>query len=464
MRGLSGLALALAGGVTAFYGLYPTLPERQDALDSVASLAGQWSFARDAATAGDAYPLGSSQETVPAVVDPTRRVFSPQAPLFQPQSQQFAVASGAHGPVTTVNSQPVVTPVADGTALVTSPVRTAEGVPAGPRSTAVAAPADQHAIPSPVRFAASTKAIDDDAQRALARSLQTELKRVGCYDGELHGAWTASSKRAMKSFIDRVNASLPVDEPDYILLTLVQGHAAIACGDTCPSNQVLASDGRCLPRAIVAQAAKKANRIAAQQKRPEADRRADSRMRTATAAQQDEAANGAAAKGNTKSLATVNAGWRTTTIAAVPTSSAAAAAAAPTAAAAPLVTSPAAVVTPLPGRMAIGGPVAGVGVAAPPVTSLSTAKSGPALAAAGAPDALAGDDAADRPPSVAAEDQRGLAQAHKGGVSEGRRVRPSRPRPSYAGADYAPRPSSSKSARIRAMHYNLFNNPYRTTN
>src|SRR5262245_23482919 len=46
----------------------------------------------------------------------------------------------------------------------------------------------------------------------LARELQKELRRVGCYEGEIHGAWTASTKRAMKAFTERVNASLPVEE------------------------------------------------------------------------------------------------------------------------------------------------------------------------------------------------------------------------------------------------------------
>jgi hypothetical protein len=64
---------------------------------------------------------------------------------------------------------------------------------------------------------------------ALARQLQSELKRVGCYDGELSGVWTPRTRVAMKAFTDRVNATLPVDKPDHILLALVQGHQAVAC-------------------------------------------------------------------------------------------------------------------------------------------------------------------------------------------------------------------------------------------
>ena len=67
---------------------------------------------------------------------------------------------------------------------------------------------------------------------ALARQLQSELKRVGCYDGEISGAWTPRTREAMKAFTTRVNATLPVDKPDHILLALVQGHRGVACAPT----------------------------------------------------------------------------------------------------------------------------------------------------------------------------------------------------------------------------------------
>ena len=44
------------------------------------------------------------------------------------------------------------------------------------------------------------------------------------HGGEISGVWTTSSRMAMKAFTDRVNASLPIDAPDYILLSLVQRH------------------------------------------------------------------------------------------------------------------------------------------------------------------------------------------------------------------------------------------------
>lgn len=106
----------------------------------------------------------------------------------------------------------------------------------------------------------SSKPGDDETRRDLTRNVQMELRRVGCYEGEITGAWTGSTKRAMSTFIDRVNAALPVEEPDYILLTLLQGHAERACGNGCPSGQSVSSDGHCLPNAVIAQTTRKAQR------------------------------------------------------------------------------------------------------------------------------------------------------------------------------------------------------------
>jgi len=44
------------------------------------------------------------------------------------------------------------------------------------------------------------------------------------------------------------------DWPNRILLTLIKGHVAPACGQICPEGQSLAADGRCLPVATPAAA------------------------------------------------------------------------------------------------------------------------------------------------------------------------------------------------------------------
>jgi hypothetical protein len=105
-------------------------------------------------------------------------------------------------------------------------------------------------------MASRTAAIPMDRDR-LARELQKELRRVGCYDGELNGVWTPAARRAMKTFTDRVNATLPIDEPDAVLFAMVQSQPDRVCGKPCPIDQGLGEDGRCLPNAILAKAASK---------------------------------------------------------------------------------------------------------------------------------------------------------------------------------------------------------------
>lgn len=108
-----------------------------------------------------------------------------------------------------------------------------------------------------------TAKLGDAATNAqLARDIQTQLQRVGCYGGEITGTWTPQTKTAMSAFMDRVNATLPVDEPDYILLMLVQGHKSQACSAECKSGEVAVEGGRCLPKAVVAQNARKTQRAA----------------------------------------------------------------------------------------------------------------------------------------------------------------------------------------------------------
>jgi hypothetical protein len=100
-------------------------------------------------------------------------------------------------------------------------------------------------------------------QGSLAEDLQRELARVGCYDGQINGVWTTSSRQAMKAFLDRVNATLPIHQPDGVLLALVQGQRVKTCGTACPSDQTLADDSRCIPTAILSRGAPKEKAVLA---------------------------------------------------------------------------------------------------------------------------------------------------------------------------------------------------------
>jgi Putative peptidoglycan binding domain len=99
---------------------------------------------------------------------------------------------------------------------------------------------------------ASLTPSDPNARYKLITEIQQQLKRLGCYYGRIDGSWGANSKDAMKTFMDRVNATLPMDDPDYLLLTLLQTHNGRTCGD-CPPGLEFSADGRCLPQPTVAQ-------------------------------------------------------------------------------------------------------------------------------------------------------------------------------------------------------------------
>jgi len=69
----------------------------------------------------------------------------------------------------------------------------------------------------------------DKPRAELVRDLQRELRRIGCYSGEVNGEWTANGKRALRAFLDHVGSRVQIDEPDLIQLTLVRGFSGVAC-------------------------------------------------------------------------------------------------------------------------------------------------------------------------------------------------------------------------------------------
>jgi hypothetical protein len=133
----------------------------------------------------------------------------------------------------------------------------AEAEPA-PVVVTIARRTNEAAVKTPIAPPGNSATSTPGDRPSLARELQRELRRVGCYDGELNGSWTVATRKAMKAFTNRVNATLPTDGPDYILLALLRGHPDRACGIACPAGQGLAdADGRCLPNAILAGATQK---------------------------------------------------------------------------------------------------------------------------------------------------------------------------------------------------------------
>ena len=88
-------------------------------------------------------------------------------------------------------------------------------------------------VSSPVLPSSSPRDVD-----SLVREIQRQLIRVGCYHGEVSGKWNAQSRLAMQAFTEQVNARLPVERPDQILLRLIEGHQGRACGARPPLSLV----------------------------------------------------------------------------------------------------------------------------------------------------------------------------------------------------------------------------------
>jgi peptidoglycan hydrolase-like protein with peptidoglycan-binding domain len=110
----------------------------------------------------------------------------------------------------------------------TAPAEATAVVIVPPRPVPAAAPAPiKPPVPQPA--VAPMPRDGQGSQGSIARQLQGELKRVGCYNGELNGVWTTSTRLAMQNFTERVNARLPIDKPDYILLSLVQSQQKRVC-------------------------------------------------------------------------------------------------------------------------------------------------------------------------------------------------------------------------------------------
>jgi hypothetical protein len=86
----------------------------------------------------------------------------------------------------------------------------------------------------------------------IARDIQRELKRVGCYAGEIDGNWGAGSRRAAKTFMERINSTLPTDEPDLVQLTMIRGFSGTACAAPCPPDRTVPGSSRCLPTPVIA--------------------------------------------------------------------------------------------------------------------------------------------------------------------------------------------------------------------
>jgi hypothetical protein len=154
--------------------------------------------------------------------------------------------------VSTDESEPVTVEAASAHKPLADVERPAPAEPAPPETTTIVLPS--RVIREEVRI--SSQANKEREPLRLVRDLQRELKRVGCYAHDIDGEWTTGTRKAMKDFAERVNATLPVDRPEPSHLTLLQSHRDIVCRDTCRAGESLA-DNRCSQTQLVLSDSKK---------------------------------------------------------------------------------------------------------------------------------------------------------------------------------------------------------------
>jgi len=109
-------------------------------------------------------------------------------------------------------------------------------IEAAPNSRRTSAATSEHDVQARMNFASRARllppirTISQTGRTVIARNLQTELRRIGCYKGRIDGDWGPASRYAMATFTKAVNAVLPTDTPDMVLLALVRRHVGTTCG------------------------------------------------------------------------------------------------------------------------------------------------------------------------------------------------------------------------------------------
>jgi uncharacterized caspase-like protein len=105
--------------------------------------------------------------------------------------------------------------------------------PAGPKRIAVL-PAPGSQPQAPAQNAVSAPAAADPA---VARELQTELRRVGCDPGAVSGVWSPTSQQALEQFNRRAGTSLETTVASVDALDTVKVQRGRICPLTCGSGQ-----------------------------------------------------------------------------------------------------------------------------------------------------------------------------------------------------------------------------------
>jgi hypothetical protein len=80
----------------------------------------------------------------------------------------------------------------------------------------------------------------------LARSIQYQLRRVGCDPGTIDGQWGRKARSAMEAFNRHAKVRLQVDEPSAEARDAIADRKSRICPLDCDDDEV-EKDGKCVP-------------------------------------------------------------------------------------------------------------------------------------------------------------------------------------------------------------------------
>lgn len=88
------------------------------------------------------------------------------------------------------------------------------------------------------------------SQKQIVREVRRHLTRVGCLAGPPSDAWDEAATTAARAFGEHINATIPVNAADHVLLTLLEGYRGLACNLVCPQGERADGDGICRPAVV----------------------------------------------------------------------------------------------------------------------------------------------------------------------------------------------------------------------
>lgn len=120
----------------------------------------------------------------------------------------------------------------------------------------------------------------------LTRSLQTELKRVGCFEGAVDGNWDDRTRTALAEFVRLSKLELPMDTVTERTVSVVQGRRDRICPLACGAGRI-ERNGVCVAKAVPPEQKAVKPQPAAENKRPPRVRTEDDRPSSGMCWRQD---------------------------------------------------------------------------------------------------------------------------------------------------------------------------------